>query len=163
MSISKNAGRRRLTPTTTVTSSRQHGFRAMSLGSSYRSPNASAGSFHGPSGLTDSEDSDDEYDSPGFSFLAPSGFTGDPFESLTPALSELVSISARYLSPSGPVSLGVMFCGQFREQIQTAKKTARRYRAGLCILQTQRPECLCQAQLSRQRLQRRHERDRSFL
>lgn len=75
MSVSKSTGRRRrLTPSNTVTSSRQHGFRAMSLGSSYRSPNVSAGSFHGPSGLTDS---DEEYDSPGFSFLAPSGLTGD--------------------------------------------------------------------------------------
>lgn len=78
MSVSKSTGRRRrLTPSNTVTSSRQHGFRAMSLGSSYRSPNVSAGSFHGPSGLTDSDDSDEEYDSPGFSFLAPSGLTGD--------------------------------------------------------------------------------------
>lgn len=49
----------------------------MSLGSSYRSPNASAGSVHGPSGLTDSDDADEEFDSPGFSFLAPSGYTGD--------------------------------------------------------------------------------------
>jgi len=72
MSLSRQS--RQLTPSSTVGRNRHSDFRSISLASSYMSPNISAGSFHGPSGLTDS---DDEVDSPRFSFLAPSGYTGN--------------------------------------------------------------------------------------
>ena len=72
MSITKSGGR--VVAVSSMTSSRQHGVRAMSLGSSYRSLGASTACYQSPSGLTSSDES--EGDSPRLSFLAPSGYTG---------------------------------------------------------------------------------------
>jgi hypothetical protein len=75
MSILK--GGKRVVSISIASGSRQHGPRAMSLGSSYRNPGASMACYQSPSGLTSSDES--EGDSPRFSFLAPSGFTGAPY------------------------------------------------------------------------------------
>lgn len=71
MSISR--GRRRPVSFSSRSISGQSGSRALPLGSSCRSDTAS---YRGPTGLTDSEGSDDEFESPKFCFLAPSGYTG---------------------------------------------------------------------------------------
>ena len=57
-------------------SSRHHGCRTMSLGSSYKHPGASASCLQSPSGLTSSDESESDGESPSFSFLAPTGYTG---------------------------------------------------------------------------------------
>ncbi|BDA44382.1 Nucleoporin GLE1 [Coccomyxa sp. Obi] len=73
----------------------------MSLGSSYRSPNASTGSICAPSGLTDSEESDGEYGSPRFSFLAPSGLTDSDSEE------EGEEVQSRPMDPSQAVKVSM--------------------------------------------------------
>jgi hypothetical protein len=50
-----------------------NGAKTMSLGTASL---VQSSVIRGPSGLTDSEESDDDFNSPGFSFLAPSGYTG---------------------------------------------------------------------------------------
>ena len=53
------------------------GFNATSWTSSRQTAGNSKGCFRAPSGLTDSEDSDNGgHDSPRYSFMAPSGFSG---------------------------------------------------------------------------------------
>ncbi len=53
------------------------GFKTASWASSRRTASNSKGCFKAPSGLTDSEDSDNGgHESPRYSFMAPSGYTG---------------------------------------------------------------------------------------